>query len=51
MQKSAAQAAAIRIVVVCSFLSKSTDQQRHLIGITKNLNRKHNKSKYAIACL
>lgn len=51
MQKSAAQAATVRIVVVCSFLSKSTDQQRHLIGITNNLNRKHNKSIYAIACL
>jgi hypothetical protein len=51
MQKSAAQAATIRIVVVCSFLSKSTDQKLHLSGIMKDLNRKHNKRKYAIACL
>jgi hypothetical protein len=51
MQKSAAQAAAICMVIVCSFLSKSTDQKLHLSGITKDLNRKHNKRKYAIACL
>ena len=51
MQKSAAQAAAVCMVIVCSFLSKSPEKQLHVIGITKDMNRMHTKDKYVIACL
>ena len=51
MQKSAAQAAAVCMVIVCSFLSKSPEKQLHVIGITKDMNRMHNKDEYVIACL
>ena len=51
MQKLPAQATAINIVIVCSFLSKSPEKQLHVIGITKDMNRMHNKDKYVIACL
>ena len=51
MQKLPAQAAAINIVIVYGFLSKSPEKQLHVIGITKDMNRMHNKDKYVIACL